>query len=117
MSKKFVRAETVRFMRLGKNRPKLQKWRRPKGRHNKMRKKRAGYPGSPSIGHGTPREGSGLIMGKKPIVVHNMQELQSATAHNLIIFSRRVGAKSRMELMKHANEKKLTVFSRGRKKQ
>jgi large subunit ribosomal protein L32e len=116
MSKKFKRSETVRFMRLGKNRPKLQKWRRPRGRHNKIRKKRVGYPTAPTIGHGTHKATSGLIQGKKPLVVHNMTELNHATAHNLIIFSRRIGAKTRLELLKHAEEKKLTVFHRGRKK-
>lgn len=117
MSKKFTRSETVRFMRLGKNRPKLQKWRRPRGRHNKIRKKRAGYPSAPTIGHGTQKAQSGLIMGKKPLVVHNMAELNHATANHLIIFSRRIGAKTRIELMKHAQERKLAVFARGRKKQ
>jgi large subunit ribosomal protein L32e len=117
MSKKFKRSETVRFMRLGKNRPKLQKWRRPRGRHNKIRRKRAGYPTAPTIGHGTPNVTSGLIMGKKPLVVHNLAELNHATANHLVIFSRRIGAKTLLELMKHAQEKKLHVFTRGRKKQ
>ncbi|MEK6825087.1 MAG: eL32 family ribosomal protein [Nanoarchaeota archaeon] len=115
MSKKFTRSETVRFMRLGKNRPKLQKWRRPRGRHNKMRKKRVGYPASPSIGHGTQRATSGLVQGKKPLVVHNMKELEQASASRLIIFARTLGAKQRIEFMKQAQERGLQVFSRGRK--
>ena len=115
MSKKFKRAETVRFMRLGKNRPKLQKWRRPKGRHNKMRKKRVGYPSSPTIGHGTPRSISGLLQGKIPVVVHNMKELEQVSAENIVILSRRIGAKQRIEIMKNIQDRKLHVFARGRK--
>ena len=40
MKKKFLRRDSVRFSKIGKNRKKIQKWRKPKGRDSKMRLKR-----------------------------------------------------------------------------
>jgi len=47
MKTRFVRVDTHRHSRLGKGRPKLQKWRRPRGKHNKTRLKRFSYPIQP----------------------------------------------------------------------
>ncbi len=109
MSKRFLRSETVRFLRLGKNRRKLQKWRRPRGRHNKIRKGRAGYPLSPSVGYKKPRAVAGLIHGKLPIVIHNLKELARVDASMRVVLSRSVGAKKRIELLKKAHEMHLEI--------
>jgi large subunit ribosomal protein L32e len=115
--KRFVRAETVRFKRLGKNRKKLQKWRKPKGRHSKMRKKRAGYPISPSIGHGKPVVREGMIKGKVPMLISTMKDFDKASASNIIIISRRIGARKKMEMIKKAHELKLQLLNVKDKKQ
>jgi len=47
--KRFLRRLTNRYLKLGKKRKKKQKWRKPKGRHNKMREKERGYPAVVSI--------------------------------------------------------------------
>ena len=39
MTKNFLRVDSARYSKLGKGRRKLQKWRKPKGRDNKMREK------------------------------------------------------------------------------
>ena len=52
MSKnKFLRRTSNRYGKLGKNRRKKQVWKKPRGRDNKMREKRRGYPQVVSIGH------------------------------------------------------------------
>lgn len=109
--KRFVRADTVRLKRLGKNRQKLQKWRKPKGRHSKMRKKRAGYPISPSIGHGTPRGSRGLIEGRMPLVVYSLNQLESAGKNQVIVISRTMGARKRIELIKRASALGLPILN------
>jgi len=107
--KRFLRRDWSRYSRLGKNRKKLQKWRRAKGRHNKIRKRRAGYPGPPLIGYKKPKAESGKINGKVPILVENMNDLVSASKNNILIISRRIGARKRIEVIKKANEMKLEI--------
>lgn len=108
---KFKRAETVRFLRLGKKRRNLQKWRRPKGRHSKMRKKRAGYPISPSIGYGKPVIMEGMIKGKTPVVVNNVRDVEKSSKENILVIGRKVGAKKKIEMIKKAKEMKLDILN------
>jgi large subunit ribosomal protein L32e len=111
MVKKFLRSETVRLLRLGKKRKKLQKWRKPRGRHNKMRKKRVGYPSTPSIGYGTPIKLRGIINGKRPILVSEMRDLEKITAGHVAVLSRRLGAKKKIEIIRSANERKIHLLN------
>lgn len=109
---RFLRQDSVRHVRLGKNRPKLQKWRRPRGMHSKIRKKRFGYPVFPMTGFKKPQSIVGKVQGKTPFMVNTPADLEKATSHHIVIFSRRFGAKKRIELLKIARERNLTVFSR-----
>src|SRR3989344_1878304 len=94
---KFLRADTFRLSRLGKNRRKLEKWRKPRGHHNKLRLKRFGHPVQPGIGFGTPRNIAGTISGLKPILVHNLNELSKAAKGNIVIIAR-IGAKNKLAI-------------------
>ncbi len=109
MKRKFIRTDWMRYSRLGKNRKKIQKWRRAKGRHNKIRKMREGYPVGPSIGYGSARKDSGKIQGLMPKVVNNFADLETAGKHNIIILGRRLGAKKKMEIIKKTNEMNLKI--------
>lgn len=106
---KFIRTDVSRFSKLGKNRKKLQKWRRAAGRHNKIRKKRFGYPVKPEVGYKTAKVESGLVNGKVPILVKNMQDIENAGSNSILIISRTLGAKKKMEILKKANERKLEI--------
>lgn len=108
---RFLRSDTVRHLRLGKKRRTLQKWRRARGRHSKIRRKRAGYPVSPSIGYGSPCSLSGRIKGKKPVVVETMKDLARLEEFNIAIISRRVGSRKRLELIKIAREKGIQLLN------
>jgi large subunit ribosomal protein L32e len=50
---KFLRTNTYKFKRMGGT-AKKQKWRRPRGRHNKLREKIKGKPIRPTIGFKKP---------------------------------------------------------------
>lgn len=106
---KFLRRDWTRYSRLGKNRKKIQKWRRAKGRHNKIRKMRAGYPVGPSIGYKRDRNESGRIQGLMPIVVGSFNDLKNIGKHNIAILGRRLGVKKKMEIIKQLSEMKVKI--------
>ena len=106
-----LRRNTLKHSRLGKNRRKIQRWRHADGRHSKIRKNRLGYTKSPRIGFGSPATESGLVRGKKAVLVHTLGDIKAAPAQSIVIISRRIGAKKRIELLKHASERKLAIFN------
>ncbi|MBM3230226.1 hypothetical protein FJZ22_01050 [Candidatus Pacearchaeota archaeon] len=110
---RFLRSDITRHKRLGSHRTKLQKWRRPRGRHNKIRRKRFGYPLRVEIGYSSPRATLHQVDGKTPLVIRNAQDLAKATSKNLIVFARTLGAKKRVEFLKIVQERKLTLWKAG----
>jgi large subunit ribosomal protein L32e len=115
MPRKFVRVDTCRFSRLGKNRRKLQKWRRPRGKHNKVRLKRFSYPVAPVIGFKSPRNLAGKISGLTPVLVHNLKELEALGKSSIAILAR-IGAKKKIEMIKKAEELKIQILNVAREK-
>ena len=116
MKTRFVRVDTHRQSRLGKGRKKLQKWRKPTGKHNKTRLKRFSYPIQPGIGFGTPRKTAGRIQNLIPVLVESISDLQKLTKENIAIVSRTLGAKKKIELMKKASELNIKIANAGGKK-
>lgn len=117
MSQRFLRSDIRRHLRLGRRRRKLQKWRMPKGRHNKIRKKRFGYPIQPGIGFSTRKDEFGRVSGLIPVLVHNVKDISKLTKDNIAIIAR-VGGKKKMEIIKKAEELKILIAninSRGKK--
>ncbi|MEM2089953.1 MAG: eL32 family ribosomal protein [Candidatus Pacearchaeota archaeon] len=100
---KFVRKDSYRISRLGKRRKKKLKWRRPKGRHSKIREKRKGYLKQPSIGYGSPKRSHAKL-------IHNLSELESCKENEEIIIAH-VGKKKRREIIKKALEKKIKILN------
>lgn len=117
MTRKFLRQDSVRHVRLGKNRKKLQKWRRPRGMHSKIRKKRFGYPVFPMTGFKKPSAISGKVRGKVPFLISCKGDLEKVGKDMIVVFSRKIGAKKRIELMKIAQEKKFDILTRNRRKE
>ena len=95
--KKFLRRTWKRYSKLGKRRKKLQKWRAPKGRDNKMRESKKGKPPLVSIGYAKQKTD------KKTMVVYNTNDLQNA-GKNITIILGRVGKKKKIEIAKKAKE-------------
>lgn len=101
MVKKFLRRTWNRYVKLGKGRKKKQVWRSPKGRDNKMREKKRGYPATVSIGYGTVEK-------EKPVLVKNLNNLAKVKNNENIIISR-VGKKKKIELIKKAIDMKIKI--------
>jgi len=108
--KRFLRREWNKYSKLGRRRGKKQKWKRPTGRHNKMREKVGGYPAVVSIGYSTPKSERGKIMGKIPLKVHNVSELEMAGAENIVIIGN-VGKRKKIEMAKIAMSKGIEIFN------
>ena len=106
----------MRHLRLGKKKKKNQKWRRPKGRDSKMRLKMKGYPVSVSIGYKKSKKESGKIKGLIPINVSNLNDLKKANKNTALILSSKLGSKKRIDLIKKADEMKLTILNVRRQK-
>jgi large subunit ribosomal protein L32e len=106
---KFLRRLTHRFSRLGKGRKKLQKWRKPTGRHNKMRKKRRSYAATVSIGYGSAKNSKGKIQNKTPKIIYNIKEMEKVGKDEIAIIGK-VGKKNKIELLKKAREMKVQVY-------
>ena len=109
MKREFVRSETHRYSRLGRGRPKLRRWRRPRGKHNKTRLKRFSYPVQPEIGFGTPKKSSGRVQGLVPTIIHNIADLQKLNKVSIAIIARTIGAKKKIEILKKASELNIKV--------
>ncbi len=110
MKKKFIRSDYMRYSKLGKKRKKLQKWRRSKGRHSKIRQKWRNYPVSPNIGYRTSRKKSGKTGKETAFVVRNSAELEKAGNGAAIILGR-VGARKKIEIMKKASEMNIRILN------
>lgn len=107
---KFLRRTSVRYSKLGARRKKLQKWRSPKGRHNKLRKKMKSVGLFVSLGYGTNKESRGKINGKVPVIVKNVQDLLRIKKDEIAVIGK-VGTKKKIEIVKNAKEKKIEIFN------
>jgi len=108
MKRKFLRRIWSRHSKIGRKRKKKQVWRKPKGRDNKMREKRRGYPVVVSVGYKTKRELSGKVNGKKPVIINNVKELGMLKENQVAIIGK-VGEKKKIEIAKKAMEKNIFI--------
>lgn len=100
---KFLRTTSLKFSKLGKRRKKKQKWRKPTGRHNKIREKRKGKQPMVSIGYGSEINKRGKINEKTPVRIYNINELKKLD-NNCIIILGNISKKNKIEISKKANE-------------
>ncbi|MEK6928052.1 MAG: eL32 family ribosomal protein [Nanoarchaeota archaeon] len=100
----FLRSDTVRHKKLGSHNRRMQKWRRPRGKHSKIRRHRFGYTPMVSIGYGSYRKTAGLIDGLKPLLVFNSSDVEKAPKDSILIIAR-VGARKKLDIIKKAEEK------------
>ncbi len=97
MKIKFLRRQVKKYSKLGKGRKKKQKWRKPKGRDNKMREKKKSRPKTVSIGYRTKKQDRGKIKGKTPLKISNLKQAENITKGQLIIISK-IGKKKRNQV-------------------
>ena len=107
---RFLRRTWSRYPKLGKGRRKKQKWRKPKGRDNKMREKRNGYPVVVSIGYKKNTDERSDIK-----IVSNLNDLNNLSKDDIIIMGK-IGKKKKIEVLKKAMEMKIHIQNLNAKK-
>ena len=100
---KFLRRTWDRYGKLGKRRKKKQVWRSPKGRDNKMREKRKGYPIVVSVGYKKKKSEKKNIM-----VVRNIEDLGKTGKNDMVIMGN-IGKKKKIEIAKKATKMKIPI--------
>lgn len=92
---------TDKMMRLGRKQKSKQKWRRPRGKHGKMRE---GKHGQRRIKIGLKQENQkqGIL------IVRNLKDLENAKDEIIIA---RIGKKKRIEIEKKAKERNIKVLN------
>ena len=98
----FIRQDSWLRLKIG-NKP---RWRRPKGKHSKMRENRIGKHPRVEIGYRNPALVRGLTLtGMSPKLIHNVAELQRLNKQtDIAIVSATVGLRSKLEIAKKALE-------------
>ncbi|MDP6459492.1 MAG: 50S ribosomal protein L32e [Candidatus Hydrothermarchaeota archaeon] len=103
----FQRGEAWRYKKLGKS------WRKPRGRHSKMRKRLGGKMASPTIGYGTKDGLRGLHpSGYREVLVYNPNALDMVDKETQAVrIAAGVGKRKRGEILKKAKKLKLVVLN------
>lgn len=92
-------------------------WRRPRGRHNKVRLHKRGYKRGPSKGFGRDKAAFGTIKGGKaegllPILVSTSSQLDALDAkRHAIVIAATVGGKKREAIVAASKAKGLTLLA------
>ncbi len=100
---KFLRRTWNRYRKLGRGRKKKQVWRKPKGRDNKMREKRKGYPRIVSVGYKKTKSERKNIR-----IVKNSEDLEKIKKNEILVMGN-VGKKKRIEIAKKAKKMKIPI--------
>ncbi len=96
-----------RYLKKIKNR-----WRKPRGIHNKLRHHKKGKGIIPSVGFGSPKEIRGLHpSGFKEILVTNLTQLTKVDPKKEAVRFAKIGKKKKGEMLKKAKELKLKVLN------
>lgn len=90
------------------------RWRKPRGRHNKLRHHKKSKGVIPSVGYGNPKEVKGLHpSGFREILVQNVSQLSKVDSKKEAVrIASAVGKKKRTEMLKKAEELKLKILNR-----
>ncbi len=102
---KFPRQESFKHARLSES------WRRPRGRHSKLRVYEKARGNTPNIGYRSPKEVRGLDrFGYREVRVFTVKDLDAINPkEEVAVIGGSVGRRKRMEIAKAAEERKITV--------
>jgi large subunit ribosomal protein L32e len=106
----FLRRTSNRYSKLGKGRKKKQVWRKPTGRHNKMRLKEKSYPAVVSIGYRTDKKVRNTLEEKLPVMIKTLKDLEKMKENQIAIIGN-IGKKKKIVLVKVAKEKKIKIHN------
>jgi len=105
-----LRKKKPRFLNLARwwHKACVKSWRKPRGIDNKQRLKLKSRPKAPTVGYRNPDEIRGLHpSGRKPVIVHNVRELESVAAAGepvIIYIAATVGRRKRSQIEERARE-------------
>lgn len=105
----FIRSDWHKRLRIGRRRKKLRKWRKPKGRHSKIRERRKGSPPRVDPGYGSPQLVKGTINGLTPVLITNIKDLEKIGTNMIGIISSKLGMKKKIEIINKAKEKRISI--------
>ena len=106
---RFIRQESWRYDRLAEN------WRKPKGKDNKMRKRKSGMPALVKVGYRSPKAARGLHpSGYRDNLIHNTKELvRLDPKRDAARIAHTVGRKKRIDIVNKAIELGVKVLNPG----
>ncbi len=109
----FIRQEAHRHKRLG------EKWRRPKGRHSKMRLKWKEKPPVVEIGYRSPKAVRGLHPSRlEDVLVYNVKDLEKLNPETQgARIASTVGKRKKIEIIKRAKELGIRILNISQEKQ
>jgi len=104
----FLRQQWWAYKRIDKN------WRRPRGRHSKLRRHYGYRPPLPRIGYSSPKKVRGLHpSGFREVMVYNVDGLENIDVKKEAIrIAHGVGKKKRHEIIAKADEMGIRVLNR-----
>jgi len=86
------------------------KWRKPRGLHNKLRLKKKGHQKVPAVGYGSPKDKRGLTKeGLRPKLIFTIKDLEKLSKKDTGVISSSLGTKKKIELLEKANELNLNI--------
>lgn len=101
----FKRVQSHQFAKLSE-----EKWRRPKGKGNKVRRMRKGKPSRPTVGLKAPSLVKGFNkQGMKEVIVYNVTDLDLIKEkHEVATLGSNVGGRKKLEILNKAKEMKVS---------
>ncbi len=107
--RKTLKAKKPNFLREDYDKKSLgHKWRKPTGRHSKIKHQFKGSRKMPACGYRSPVLVRGFTRdGYVPIIVHTMKDIEGVRAHHTVVIGSTVGNRKRAQLLKNIIEKKL----------
>jgi len=100
---RFVRKDWRELSKLGRGRKKKQRWRKPKGRHNKLRAKKRSVGKMPGVGYRSPKSIRGTFQGLTPIWIINESQLNNLKQEGIAVMAS-IGLKKRIQIATKAKQ-------------
>lgn len=111
----FQRTKFYNYVKLGKRQKSMRKYRRATGRHNKTRQKWRSRPPMVTIGYKNRCETQGLINGKTPVLVFNVEGLNNVGKDNVALLGK-IGNKNKLEIAREAVKRNMEISNLNAKK-
>jgi len=112
---KFQRTKFRAYVKLGKGQKSRRRYRKAKGRHNKIREKRKSRPKRVEIGYKNKSSERGLIQGKKPIILNNIKDLGKIKKDNIGILGK-IGNRKKLKIISEAEKSNIKLLNINTKK-